>query len=71
MDKVLAEFSAGFISGGFSQEQADLVNWLEQKKLIDWGDGISRIAEFRKRPNRSKRSSARKVCHHHGAGNGL
>ena len=49
MDKVLAEFSAGFISGGFSQEQADLVNWLEQKKLIDWGDGISRIAEFRKK----------------------
>ena len=55
MDKVFAEFSAGFISGKFSQEQADLVNWLEQKKLIDWGDGISRIAEFRKKRNRSKK----------------
>ena len=56
MDKVLAEFSAGFISGEFSQEQADLVNWLEQKKPIDWGTDF-RIAEFRKKANRSKSSS--------------
>ena len=47
LDEVFAEFSTGFKSGKFSQEQADLVNWLEQKKLIDWGDGLSRIAQFR------------------------
>ena len=48
-DKVFDEFSAGFVSGKFSQEQADLVNWFEQKKLIDWGDGLSKIADFRKK----------------------
>ena len=49
LDEVFADFFTGFKSGKFSQEQADLLNWLEQKKLIDWGDGLFGIAEFRKK----------------------
>lgn len=49
MDKVFSDFSAGFKSGSFSQQQADLVNWFERNKLIDWGDGLERLAQFREK----------------------
>ncbi len=49
LDEVFADFVGGFKKGKYSQEQADLVNWLEQRKLVHWGEGNARVSEFRKK----------------------